>query len=367
MSALSRSLRVGIVVAVMTAIYCAAILARYDFDPLSFVQIGAQFSNESAATQFGYDQNGYDGQFAYYIATEGFNATPKLDQPPAIRYQRILYPLLSAVLAFGQRDLIPWTMILINVLAHGVAAGSLAYLLRTRTRASEWWSLVPALWVGTLVSIRLDLNEPLAIALSLLGVAVYLSERRLLGALILAAAGLAKELGLVLAAGLILYELAQRDWRRALRLAILALAPFALWLLILRVWLGAWTDTTLGGVTRLPIPIPFAGLFYASDALSFGLILTWAMIPAAVLLIAILLRLRRGNVKAEVWLGLAAAGFVAFTPPATIAELISTLRILQPLLAATILYFAAYQPRRLFWFAALWSPSVLLALLIVLR
>lgn len=355
-------MRVGVHVGALTALFCLAVLARNNFDPLSFVQIGPLFNEGVAGAE-----NGYDGQFAYYIATEGFNATPKLDNPPAFRYQRILYPLLSAVLAFGQRDLIPWTMILINVVAHGVAAGALSYLLRLRTRASGWWALVPAVWVGSLLSVTLDLNEPLAMALALLGLCFYFRERPVLGAVLFALAGLAKDLGLVLAGGLFLYELTRREWWRAARLALIAVGPFLLWLVTLRVWLGAWVDTSLDGRPRLPLPIPFAGLFYADGALSFGLILLWAMIPALVLLIAAAVAIRRQPsvaAKPEPYLALAAALFVALTPPATIAEMVSTFRIMPPLLAATLLFFALTQPRRLFWFAAIWVPSLLLALLI---
>ena len=354
-----RSLQIGVLVTVLTALFCLGILIRHQFDPLEFVEIGPLYNEGIAGAE-----NGYDGQFAYYIATDGFNATPKLDQPPAFRYQRIVYPLLSAALALGQRSLIPWTMLLINIFAHGLAAGVLAYLLATRTRASLWWALVPALWVGTLMSVRLDLNEPLAIALSLLGLAFYLQERYILGAILFAVAGLTKDVGLVLAGGLFLYEITQRQWWRGIRLALIAVLPFVLWLIFLRVWLGAWTNTALDGIPRLPSPIPFAGLFYAKTPLEFGLIFVWAMLPALIILVMALQKWRTVTPRPEIWLAVAAAAFVAYTPPATINELISTLRILQPLLVSALLLTAVYYPRRLFWFGALWAPSVILAFLI---
>jgi len=354
-----RSFQIGVIVTVLTTLFCLGILIRHQFDPLVFVEIGPLYNEGITGAE-----NGYDGQFAYYIATEGFNATPKLDQPPAFRYQRIVYPALSAVLALGQRALIPWTMLLINIVAHGMAAGILAYLLATRTRASPWWALVPALWVGTLMSIRLDLNEPLAIALSLLGVASYLQGRLTIGAILFALAGLTKDVGLVLAGGLFLYEISQRQWWRGIRLAFIAVLPFGAWLVFLRLWLGPWVNTSLDGIPRLPSPIPFAGLVYAKNALEFGLIAVWAMLPALVILITAVQKWRSATPKPEIGLAIAACVFVAFTPPATINELISTLRILQPLLVASLLLIAVYYPRRLVWFGALWAPSVILALLI---
>ena len=40
---------------------------------------------------------GYDGQFAYYIARDGFAAAPNLDNP-SWRFQRIIYPALARAL-----------------------------------------------------------------------------------------------------------------------------------------------------------------------------------------------------------------------------------------------------------------------------
>jgi hypothetical protein len=36
---------------------------------------------------------------------------------PAYRYQRILYPVAARALALGNADLVPWTLIIVNVIA----------------------------------------------------------------------------------------------------------------------------------------------------------------------------------------------------------------------------------------------------------
>ena len=60
--------------------------------------------------------NGYDGQYAYYIARDPAHAAGCLDVP-AYRYQRILLPVLGRVLALGNTDAIPAAFVLINLVA----------------------------------------------------------------------------------------------------------------------------------------------------------------------------------------------------------------------------------------------------------
>lgn len=355
----ANPLRVGMVVLAGTIVLFAIVLARFNWNPLRLVTIGQVF-NQGIVNGNG----GYDGQFAYYIATEGPNATPKLDLPPAFRYQRIVYPLLSALLSFGQRDLVPWAMLVIDILAHAAAAAILAHLLATQTRASPWWALVPALWVGALVSIRLDLNEPLAMAFSLAGVALFIDKRIGLAGLLFGLAGLTKDLGLILAGGLIIYTLFRRQWKNTVLLGLLSAGPYIVWALLLRLWLGASPGQP--GPPRLPLILPFANLAYAENTLSLLLELLWAFVPAALIGIAAIRWLRRYPDRVEPWLAAFAALFTLYIPPANIAELIGTLRIIQPLLVASILFLASVNRRQLKWLAVLWAPTVILAVLIVL-
>src|SRR5258708_34176527 len=92
----TRPWRVGLVVLIGSLLFFGIGLARHNWDPLVFVRIGPMF-NEGIPNA----NNGYDAQFAYYIATEGANAPSKLDLPPAFRYQRIVYPVLSAIFGLG--------------------------------------------------------------------------------------------------------------------------------------------------------------------------------------------------------------------------------------------------------------------------
>jgi len=65
------------------------------------------------------DGQGYDGQFFYRYSLNPFSIDypgVKVDLPP-YRHQRIIYPILSWLLAFGNPDLVPATLVVINLLA----------------------------------------------------------------------------------------------------------------------------------------------------------------------------------------------------------------------------------------------------------
>jgi len=147
-------------VVVLICLLCVlAVLIGSDGDPLTFVLQGTQFSeNDLLGSQ------GYDGQFVYQIALSPGEAAAHLDVS-AYRYQRILYPLLARLLAFGQPLLIPWTLILVNVAAIGLGTWATQALLADQ-RVSRWYALVYGLYGGQLVALRTDLTEPLAYGLA---------------------------------------------------------------------------------------------------------------------------------------------------------------------------------------------------------
>jgi len=105
-----------LVVTVVALLYLGLTLAAHDMDPLSLAQIGTRFSQGDPA-----GSEGYDGQFAYFIAVDPLGAAPLIDVP-AYRYQRIVYPLLARLLALGRREWIPWMLPLVNLIA--LAAGT---------------------------------------------------------------------------------------------------------------------------------------------------------------------------------------------------------------------------------------------------
>jgi hypothetical protein len=152
----------SLIVILTATLYLGIIMSLHNWDPLAFVLEGTRFTTGAPL-----DSEGYDGQFVYQIALRPTEAMAYLDVP-AYRYQRIFYPLLARWLALAQPALIPWTLPLINLAALGIGTG-LAGRLLERSGTSPWFALPVGLFAGQLLALRVDLPEPLALALALGG------------------------------------------------------------------------------------------------------------------------------------------------------------------------------------------------------
>jgi hypothetical protein len=149
-----------LIAVIISGAYIGVRLVLNEYDPLALAEIGSKFAELDPA-----GEPGYDGQFSYYIAREldPHKVEPFLDVP-AYRYQRILYPLLARFLAFGQEALIPWTLLAINWIVHGLATLGVSWILY-RHDVRPRYALVYGLWVGLISAVGLDLHEPLAYGL----------------------------------------------------------------------------------------------------------------------------------------------------------------------------------------------------------
>jgi len=284
----------------------------------SFVQQSTVSSAIKVDPHYHYLSDGYDGQFSYFIAVDPLHARYYLDTAGSgaagadYRYTRIVYPLAARLLALGQVALIPYTLILINLLA--LAGGTLALALWLRRKAlSPWFALVYGLYPGLFVSLQRDLTEALAYAFVALGVLLFdgAGRRRLLRAgLAFALASLTRETAAIfpLVYGLSLWfgshdpERPYSRWRRTALLLGTSLAPIALYKFLLWAWLGAIGQT--GGL--YPDPIPFGGLlFYWPWHAAQIEELVAVVFPAVLCGIMALRALRDGERHVEVWLLLA--------------------------------------------------------------
>ena len=97
------------IVLFVAGIYLINALSSRQWDPMAFVLVGGQFDNRVQNNSLG-----YDGQFVYQIGRDPLNGWRYVDVP-AYRYQRILYPILARVLSLGNSTVLPWTLILINL------------------------------------------------------------------------------------------------------------------------------------------------------------------------------------------------------------------------------------------------------------
>jgi hypothetical protein len=125
---------------------------------------------------------GYDGQFFYRYGIQPFSFEKTaygitLDHP-AYRHQRITYPLLGWALSFGQASYLPFSLVLVNVLA---LAGLLVLLLRfcNHFGVPRIYCLFPLLFSGLWMSLGRDLAEPLECFFIAAGCYAFLKRKAL--------------------------------------------------------------------------------------------------------------------------------------------------------------------------------------------
>lgn len=362
------ALLIGFITLLLTTLITLPVLLNHEDGPLAFAHIGTRYSEGIPD-----GTKGYDGQFAYFIARDGAAAVPYIDGP-ALRYQRILYPLMARVLSLGQDELVPWALLIVNILSHSIAAGLLAYLLR-RSDAPAAAALIYSVWIGNLFAIRFDLNEPLCFALALGGIVAYQHERYRLTIILLLLSTLAKELGLVIAAGIALHAF----WNRRVGWSVLIfggpLLMFLVWWGIMRLWLG--TLPTIYPAAKIHF-IPFEGMVslltddrrlgnveQATRVIQFVMILYFLGLPTFILLVAALKRFwMTRNLKLMTAITLGCAGFVMTMPDVSWQDQVAVYRVGLPVIIAGLLYTGTFHRRRLKWLAALWVPATLIIFLI---
>jgi hypothetical protein len=365
------------VVLVLALAYVALTLARYGGDPMMFVLAGTRYSQNDPRGSWG-----YDGQFAYYIACDPAGGCPRCDVP-SYRYQRILYPILAWALALGQRALIPWALIAINVAALAGGVYFTERLLEAH-RMSRWYALTYGLYGGLVAGLRLDLTEPLAYGLVQAGLWAWVKqearnkgqeERGCLrfeigdwGLGLFALSALAKETALIAVGGLLFYLALQRRWWEAVKLGLVAGVPFAVWQGVLWAWLGAPGVGAGGAMATSFEVIPFWGLLSVAkvDLRVFGVLLAIVgplfVLPTVWALIISVRDLWRGRRHPWVTILLLQAAVLPFLPNSTWREPLAMVRLGVGLVAATLLYGALRRSRRILAFSFFWLAT--LALLI---
>lgn len=167
-------------------------------DPSSFILAGDDITNPQTVPIRVYpDTPGYDGQFFYHLALDPLNPS-QLGLYPEYRHQRILYPLLVRLAALGQRDRVPYTLIVVNYAA-ALAVAFLAVLLVRNLGRPDWYGLLFVLWPGFYISLTRDLSEIVSAALLLLGLVLVGRGRPWCGAFALSLAILTRETTLIAA------------------------------------------------------------------------------------------------------------------------------------------------------------------------
>ena len=255
------------------AVLCALAGSRllfYDGNPTGFIQFGQRTIQYSDPPRGALVQSpvGYDGQFYWLQANDPLllhktTVTRLRHTAPGYHLQRPAYPALSYLLAAGQRDAIPWTMLAANVLV--VLAITACFARYALDRGwSPWWGLTLGLLPGFMLASLRDLSDPLAVASMLAGLLAWQRGRRWSAAILLAVAALAREPMTLAVVAIVIEGLANLvRWRRqphALRRVVSATWPvvvvptaaFLGWQLYIQTRYGSG-----GAATNQPVLPPF--------------------------------------------------------------------------------------------------------------
>jgi hypothetical protein len=350
----------------VSAAYVIWRLSNANWDPVALAELGTVYA-DGIPTGSG----GYDGQFAYYIALDPdpYSVEEHLDVP-AYRYQRILYPILSRVLAGATSSLIPWSLLIVNLVSHAIGTWAVIKLLLDYGSQPRY-SLIYGLWVGLIATVGLDLNEPLAHALVATGWLARHRGKFLLSATLLGLALFTKESTLLFwGAALVTDLLVRKEWRSVSGL-IAGGVVFIGWQLWLWHVFGS-PGLGSGGAMATPFElIPFMGMWRIGGSgikvlglfiLVFG---TTIAAPALWGLIASARAVRQEWATAENWGLLSNSLLIVFLPFSTFREPLGLLRVATGFVLAVILFAANRSHKRALNYGMFWI-SLLVVLLNVI-
>ena len=359
-SALRRIGRPWFITLLVAGSYLLVLLLFADGDPLVLVQMGTRFSQSNPDGSIG-----YDGQFYYYIAREPQQAWRYVDIP-AYRYQRIFYPVLAHLLSLGNEQILPWSMLGINLAS---LAGSVAVVetLLVEQRVSRWFALSVGLCGGMLFSVMGVLTEPLALWLALAAMLLFARGRRMWSACFFALSVLTKETMLIVVAGYLVYLVTQRQLGSFLIMGAWVGVPFALWQIVLLAWLGD-LGVGSGGAGATPFHIvPFGALVSLVRGGGWPVFWVFAsvLVPLAVVpTVWAILATGRDILRREYHPWAFALAFFAlvipFLPASTFLDLSAMPRYTTPLVALMVLYAAHRRSRRVLAACLLWVTTIVL-------
>jgi hypothetical protein len=263
----------------------------------------------------------------------------------------------------GIEDFIPWSMLLINLVAASATVYVLSRMLAERG-VNPYWALVPLLTFNYLIGVRMDLNEPLAYGLALAGLWAFDQKRLASSAALFALAGLGREIALVFPVALALWLVLERRWREAWIVSAAGVMPYLIWAVVVRSWLGVSPFAT---PLAKPLLIPFAGMAVLEGIEGRVLVGLWAAVPAALAAIAAIVHIlrRRLNLQSpEAVLLLANCAIIAVLPVPTWIDPLAVLRLSVGLILTLLLWLARIRPSWMLFVAGLWVPSLLLMIMI---
>jgi hypothetical protein len=273
------SIAPALVVLLVAMLIVLAAVWQANGDPMALVRIGTRFSEGDPD-----GSEGYDGQFVYYIAVDPnpWRVARQLDVP-AYRYQRILLPLFARLFSFGNPTVLPFLLILIGIVSLVVGTWAVSELL-AGWGVNRWYALIYGFWAGFLLALMVDLPEPLAYGLVVLGFLALERKKKLPGWILLGLSPFAKEVTLVFLAALLISYIIERKWVDTVCLALVGLVPYALFQTWLWYAFGAPGIGSGGGMATPFEIIPFMGfLRIGAESLTYLIAMGVVFIPMLII------------------------------------------------------------------------------------
>ncbi|MGH2516136.1 MAG: hypothetical protein ACRDHP_10825 [Ktedonobacterales bacterium] len=259
----------------------------------AFADIGTLAGSHLGLTDLVMNHNpvGFDGQFYYFAALDPTQPIICAHQPPncafdiafgEVRAERILYPYTAFLASFGQARLVPYALLAVNFFAVLIVAW-LVGKMAVAAGASRWMGAAAGLFCGEVLGFLRDLADPFAVMWVVVAVYFLRKQRYLLSALAIAAALLTREQLILTLPLLALPLLVERRWRTLAWSAAVALGPFVVWQVVLRIIWGKWAlltgDTAGAGVSNGTSLVPFHGLWQDHLLPEFGMIVAFVAVP----------------------------------------------------------------------------------------
>jgi hypothetical protein len=171
-----------------------------------------------------------DGLIYRYVASHLTSTPSQLDpviseHGPSLRYGRIGFSALMWLTAAGRNNWIPFSQAALIILSATAAGAAISLLL---PRAGPIAGLVCFLAPGFAFAIVGSYAEVLSVTLALWSVVVFIKQRWLLSASLLAAAMLTKETAVWALVGMIVWQIYKRSIRPA-AIMLMSLIPVAAW------------------------------------------------------------------------------------------------------------------------------------------
>jgi len=229
------------------------------FDPTVLIVAGTDFAPEPLlpAGAHVFEGTGFDGQFFFYLAQDPLalqaDTRARLDNT-RYRARRVLLPALAyAASGGGDRDVLPWVLVLINLVATGAATFILAGWLRRRG-TTPWLALAYPLSFGVVSGVVSDVADPLAAAFLTIGLLAWTDNRTGTALVALTAAALAREIYLLPGLAVVVIEIVRFRHRALPWLAVPA---------VVAGWFAYTSTIPTAGPDEIepesPSPVPFVG------------------------------------------------------------------------------------------------------------